>query len=235
MLVLEDKIFLHFQKCAGLSVYELVNKLKLKKLWFKEHCGIVNLPEEYEHMRRFAFIRNPYDWYVSYYHFQLYEHTGSVKYWINPFFSALTKGCSIGFSEFVRNSVNLKTYFENNMEQYQVCIGVFEYAISRGSASWVGSWFKDPDEFRKYIALDELNMSLMEWYMKIIGLNESNTTVYKLEEFNSSLIKEFGSIEFIPHVHTSMHKKYSCYYNNELINVVNRSHDNILDKYNYKF
>jgi len=234
MLILEDKIYLHFQKTGGLSIYKIINDLKLKKQWFREHCGIVNLPEEFRHLRRFSFIRNPYDWYVSYYHFHLNGYLERKDHWINPFLIPLA-GDSPNFHKFVKNSCNLKSYFQDNLDRYELLFEMLEHILLNNPHIWVHDWFKDTSNIREELSLDKLDMSLMHWCMNMIGLCEDNTTIYKMEYFKESLEKEFGLIERVPHLHTSMHNKYQCYYNAELISAVTESHAHILDEYDYKF
>jgi len=234
MVVLEDKIYLHFQKTGGLSVYRVIDNLRLKKLWFREHCGIMNLPEEFRHLRRFSFIRNPYEWYVSYYHFHLNGYLNKKEHWINPFLIPLA-GDSPDFRKFIKNSCNLKSYFQDNPDRHELLFEIIEEVFRNRPRIWINKWFKDTANVREELSLDNLDMSLMEWYMNVIGLFEDNTTIYKMEHFDESLEKEFGPIERVPHLHTSLHKKYQYYYDTTLVDTVGESHAYVLDKYDYKF
>jgi len=236
MYILEDKIYLHFQKTGGFSVYEIIKKLGLKKVWFKEHNGIVTLPEQYKHLRRFTFIRNPYSWYVSFFFFHeamrlKRDHTG----WINPFLRTLTSKNIFHFNQFIHNSCNLKKFYIENPAMYEELIKQFHIVIKFKNKGWVGTWFKDSNNIEKELAVDNLDMTLMDWYMNIMGLNEPNTTIYKLENFKEGIEIEFGPIEEIPHKHKSKHNDYRHYYNEESISKVNASHSHILDKFGYQF
>ena len=236
MYILEDKIYLHFQKTGGFSVYEIIKQKKLKKLWFKEHNGIVSIPEEYKHLRRFTFMRNPYDWYVSFFFFheamRLRENRSA---WINPFLRSLTFKNTCYFNQFIHGACNLKEFYIEHPAMHEEMIKQFYIVMKFKNKGWVETWFKNPDSIEEDLAIDNLDMTLIDWYMNIMGLNEPNTTIYKLENFKRGMEIEFGPTEEVPHKHKSKHNDYRHYYNEESIREIDISHRHILDRFGYEF
>jgi len=236
MFILEDKIYLHFQKTGGFSVYDIIKRKKLKKVWFKEHHGIVNIPEEYKHLRRFSFIRNPFDWYVSFFFFHENIRVRSEhENWLNPFLRTLTSKSTTHFNDFIIGSCNLKDFYIKNPDMHKELINQFKKIIKKKKNGWIASWFAKDSVLEEELSLENLDITLMDWYLEIMGLNEPNTTVYRIEEFEMGIVKEFGNIEKIPHKHKSRHSKYQHYYNEETIGLVNDTHKSIMDNYNYDY
>ena len=131
-------IFFHVTKAAGTSVKEALkdyatepNKFKIKRPP-KERNGQINklyelwqsslwhakakdvkqeFPQEYNDFYKFAFVRNPWDWQVSYYHFILKETT-HIRH-------ELVKNMSGGFEEYLEWVIATKNPFPKGATKLQ--------------------------------------------------------------------------------------------------------------------
>lgn len=66
MLITKHFVFVHLQKTGGTFIRDLC-KEHASVLLDEGHKGAANIPEKYAHLPVFALIRNPWDWYVSWY------------------------------------------------------------------------------------------------------------------------------------------------------------------------
>ena len=80
MLITKHFVFIHFPKTGGVFFRRLCHD-HLPSDWIvrdleRTHAGYDLIPEEYAHLPAITFIRNPWDWYVSWYHWET-QYLGS--------------------------------------------------------------------------------------------------------------------------------------------------------------
>ena len=80
MLITKHFVFIHLQKTGGVFFRRLCHD-HLPPDWIvrelkQTHAGYDLIPAEYAHLPAIAFIRNPWDWYVSWYHWET-QYLGS--------------------------------------------------------------------------------------------------------------------------------------------------------------
>jgi hypothetical protein len=80
MLITKHFVFIHLQKTGGVFFRRLCRE-HLPADWIVRelagtHAGRDRIPAEYAHLPAIAFIRNPWDWYVSWYHWET-QYLGS--------------------------------------------------------------------------------------------------------------------------------------------------------------
>jgi hypothetical protein len=73
VILARDFVFVHVPKTGGNFVREILERhappaWRLQKL--ADHATVAEIPKSHLALPRLAFVRNPYDWYVSWYHFQ---------------------------------------------------------------------------------------------------------------------------------------------------------------------
>lgn len=89
MLIARDFVFLHVPKTAGGSVTHLLRDL-LEPGSFRtgpgpsKHPGWRHIPPEAATLPVLAYVRNPWDWYVSWYHFHR-SRTATSRMWVSAF------------------------------------------------------------------------------------------------------------------------------------------------------
>jgi hypothetical protein len=77
-------VFIHVRKTGGKFIKQVCRE-HLPEDWFvphagDDHVGIRQIPDEYAHLPVFAVIRNPWDWYVSWYHFTRQRERWAADY-----------------------------------------------------------------------------------------------------------------------------------------------------------
>jgi len=73
MLITKYFVFLHFKKTGG-TFFRRILRDHMPADWVVAkgpiHGGCKKIPAEYAHLPTISFIRNPWDWYVSWYHWE---------------------------------------------------------------------------------------------------------------------------------------------------------------------
>jgi hypothetical protein len=104
MLITEHFVFVHMPKTGGAFVRELCRRYLSPIREFKLHPTYSQLPPEFSGLPAISFVRNPWDWYVSMYHYAHVqrirgEHDGRGVLWAEildrPFEEAVSRSCTL--------------------------------------------------------------------------------------------------------------------------------------------
>jgi hypothetical protein len=101
MLVTDKFVFLHLPRAGGTFVYNVVRKFFPSAREIGYHFPRELLPGEYSHLPVLGVIRNPWEFYVSWYHHVRPRNTASIL------FSWMSENGTLGFAETIRNALNL--------------------------------------------------------------------------------------------------------------------------------
>jgi len=101
MLVTDEFVFLHLPRSGGTFVYEVVKKFFPSAREIGYHFPRVLLPGEYSRLPIFGVVRNPWEFYVSWYEHVRPRNTASIL------FSWLSDEGELDFTETIRNALNL--------------------------------------------------------------------------------------------------------------------------------
>jgi hypothetical protein len=117
MLITTRFVFIHVPKTGG----DFLRRICLKHLPAEEvvehsiakHGPDTEIPAAYADLPRFALVRNPWDWHVSWYHYLMgsgrpEEHRDRVRV-MNPWFVMLTDGFTADFAATMRRLYDPRT------------------------------------------------------------------------------------------------------------------------------
>ncbi len=105
MLVTDKFVFLHLPRAGGTFVYEVVRKFFPSAREIGYHFPRELLPSEYSHLPILGTVRNPWEFYVSWYH----HHHSSDRYSPskNVMFCSVSGDRKLDFVQTIRNALNL--------------------------------------------------------------------------------------------------------------------------------
>ena len=103
MLITDKFVFLHLPRAGGTFVYEVVRKFFPSAREIGYHFPRELLPAEYSHLPILGVIRNPWEFYVSWYEHVRPRNTASIM------FSWLSDNGTLDFIGTTRNALNLGT------------------------------------------------------------------------------------------------------------------------------
>ena len=101
MLVTDKFVFLHLPRAGGTFVYEIVRKFFPSAREIGYHFPRELLPREYSHLPVLGVVRNPWEFYVSWYEHVRPRNTASIL------FSWMSDNGKLGFEQTIRNALNL--------------------------------------------------------------------------------------------------------------------------------
>ena len=101
MIVTDKFVFVHFPRTGGTFVTDMIMKFFPSAHEIGYHMPISLLPKEYSHLPVLGAVRNPWEFYVSWYYHIWPRDIGK------PLFSWLTDNCKEQFEGAIRNALNL--------------------------------------------------------------------------------------------------------------------------------
>ena len=176
MLVTDlDKVVLHMPRCGGSSVRWAINSAGYKYKFSCEHANISSLPDKYKHLPTIGFIRNPIDWYVSWYSF------------LNDLRRKKRKGCFIvgalsddyrlSFGQLLPRLLDIEGFLTENPDYLMEIKDRFRIRVMNDYLCWLNTYFDDIST----ITPSDFKGSLFNWYYQKVGMSTCNE-VYRLED-----------------------------------------------------
>ena len=105
MLVTDKFVFQHLPRTGGTFVYEVIKKFFPSAHEIGYHLPRVLLPKEYSHLPILGTVRNPWEFYTSWYHHQY----SNIRYLPlkNTLFCCLSENRTLDFAQTIRNALSL--------------------------------------------------------------------------------------------------------------------------------
>jgi hypothetical protein len=223
MLITRHFVFVHLQKTGGSFVSAVCNE-HLPPDWLVpndlgDHASFHRIPPEHSHLPVFALVRNPWDWYVSWYHFTVQSPPGPEDeepdaIWVRLFdrgrrdFRAAVRAACEGISATEDPPPPyLRTLRERDWDLY-----TFWYWLLVG---------RGVDEGRVEVGRSE---SLREDFSAFLERHDVPVD----DAFRAAL-------RSAPPTNTSRHGDYRRYYDDELRELVAHKARLIVERYGYEF
>ena len=210
MILTKHFVFLHYPKTGG-SFVRKIFKNSAPRSWELtspgKHLDFVHCPESHKSLPVIGFVRNPFDWYVSWYIFSknIYPH---------DFFNNVSDDGKLDFKKTILNvlEVDYNKYFNLDFGKiYGRPVGCYTAYVH----SMFGEDLSDI-RFGKFENLREDFLSLI-------------SEIVEPPLFMRLLTKHY------PRVNTGKRTHYSDYYDEELIEAVSKKEDEMLKRFDYKF
>ena len=234
MIATPEFLFIHLHKTGGQFVNRLLMQHYPGARALDYHQPRSEAPAEARALPTFAFIRNPWDWYVSWYAFNL------EKPQRNPIFRAVSEMGSVDFHTTIHNLLHLGHPLHVAMRE-EIASGLPETRdgnLGSGITRDVMRGFTDPDAGY---------LSWLMCYMCFVEGSPAGIRVGRMEHLRKELpelIRECGgsmhselatAIVTAPAVNVSPRRDYRGYYDAELRDLVAERDWAIVESYNYSF
>jgi hypothetical protein len=229
MLVTDRFVFVHLPRSGGTFVSQVIQKVFPEAHEVGYHLPLSALPAEFSHLPVLGTVRNPWDFYVSWYH---HQESNDRR---GPLISFLTENRSLGFAGMMRNALTLSEH-----EKLDALIDAlpehFNYKDRnianltrnmmrriRGSGMGLYSFrFKEMFGARAdvvFCRLDRLRDDLLVFFDRIgVAGDELRRYVGGLDNKN-----------------TSEHRHYSSYYTPDLANLVAERDRTVIERFGFVF
>lgn len=216
MIINDDIVFLHLQKCGGTFIKHMMEDYLGAINHRPEHNGYRDIPENQRPKLIVGSIRSPYSWYTSLY-FNHYQNASS-------FFKTTFEGTT-SFSEWVKNFVTKDTGRLHDLD----------FVAMKG-------WDVGPYTFRMlncYAATIHTQAALSTSDV-LLGNIEIVKTAELAKDFVDLVESNIGISSEAKHkiltaekIHTSDHDHYSEYYDRESYDLVNHKDRLIFEFFGY--
>lgn len=232
MIITKNAVFLHIQKTAGTWIRKALEPIMLE---YHTH-GILSAPRKHV----FTFVRNPWDWYSSYYQFhQNGSDTFDMLLDKSPLISALPERT---FSSFIENANDPTPVFRQQvrLRALMKC----DLNKDDGLNEVYGVDYHHP---HRLMLCDWANTNV-SYYQHVYNLyTQYATQVGTVENVHADLISmlqacgeltddiEAAILSNVPTNVTHDRKHYRDCYTDELIDCVARNNQEIISTYGYKF
>jgi len=234
MLVTDKFVFLHLPRAGGTFVYEVVRKFFPSAREIGYHLPRELLPGEYSHLPVLGTVRNPWEFYVSWYH----HHHSSDRYSPskNVLFCSVSEDRKLDFIQTIRNALNLGANDDKLDFLIQALPENFDYqkthipnltkdVMRRIRGAGIGLYtfrfnqlFGQADDIY-FCRVESLRSDLMAFFERIGAASDA------LRGYLLGLDKK----------NTSEHLHYSTYYTPELAELVSIRDRQLVERFGFTF
>jgi hypothetical protein len=118
MYIIDNTVFIHIQKCYGSSIeYALNNDRKNDLKYSINHLSVKQIPHQFIDYRRIALVRNPIDFYISFYNHLLNMNFKKPSWYSYPFFDGKNRK-NISIDDYIKSMLNFdKTFMDSKILQ----------------------------------------------------------------------------------------------------------------------
>ena len=230
MIVTEKFVFVHLPRSGGTFISELIRKFFRSAREIGYHLPRTLLPKEYSHLPVLGGVRNPWDFYVSWYHHVWPRDAASILV------SWMSENGKFGFSGTTRNALNLGV----NDERLDVLIEMLPDQVDYRRKN-IPNITKD--------AMRRVRGTGVGYYTfrfnHLFG-NSDDVFICRLETLREDLVAFFEGIgaatdELRDYVlgsdkkNTAEHVHYSTYYTPELAELVSIRDRQLIERFGYVF
>jgi hypothetical protein len=230
MIVTDKFVFVHLPRSGGTFIAELIRKFFSGVHEIGYHLPRTFLPREYSHLPVLGAVRNPWDFYVSWYHHVWPRDAATTL------ISWVTESGKLGFVDTIRNAVNLGV----NNERLDVLIEMLPEHVDYGR--------KNIPNITKEAMRKVRGTGVGYYTFRFTHLfgNADDVFICRFETLTRDLIAFFESIgsatdELRDYVlnsdkkNTAEHLHYSAYYTPELTGLVLLRDRQLVQRFGYVF
>jgi hypothetical protein len=230
MIITDKFVFLHLPRTGGTFVTEIVRKFFPSAFEIGHHMPRELLPIEYSHLPSFGIVRNPWEFYVSLYHYILRKDAA------RQFIEWMTDDFTLDFAGSLRNLLDLGV----NETRLDALIEVLPEKIDY-SKRYIPNVSKNTMRSIRGMGIGYYTFRFNEMFG-----NEKDIYLCRTESLKSDLIAFFDRIgaatdelrDYILRLdkkNISNHSHYSTYYTPELAELVSTREHKIVAKFGYVF
>lgn len=235
MITTEKFVFIHMHKTGGQSINNIIEKCVPGFKSVGYHYPYHLLPADCADLPIVGMVRNPWDWYVSWYAFNIGLNG------VNPLFFFLSDGCQADFNTTIKNLIKLGANDASSQNYRNALIKILPETLDGNQGVGLTK-----DCIRNFH--DEIN-GYYSWQFKRMhgNLDSDKTYIGHFENLPIdflAIMQQLGiteidairsKFETSAHLNKSRHSHYSAYYDDELRELVAEKEALLIDKYGYQF
>lgn len=235
MIITDRFVFIHLHKTGGQSLSDAIASCIPSHRTVGYHFPYAAIPAEARDLPVVGIVRNPWDWYVSWYAFNNRPRIRS------PLFKIVSNGGSAGFKSTVTNLVNLGSDDSGSERQRNELIAMLPGSLD-GNRS-VGLTKASVQE------LADGNSGYYSWlFGRMLGReSDSRNRIGRFENLQQDfleILEQLGvgetqairdTLQSRERKNTSRHSHYSHYFDDELRELIGRQDASLIARFDYEF
>lgn len=235
MIATDKFVFVHMHKTGGQSLGHILEDCMPGMQHIGYHYPYHMLPAKHAALPVVGMVRNPWDWYISWFAFNTRPDVG------NPLFYIVSDGCQADYRQTIENLVNLCTDTDSARHHRNALLEILPDTLEGNTGVGLS---KDcirkiePGEFGYYswqfrrmhgdIGREALHIGRFENLQ-----DEFLSIMQRLEVDESETIR--ARFEHTPRINSSSHSHYSRYYDDELRGLIAARERGLIERYDYRF
>ena len=235
MIITERFVFMHTHKTGGQTLNEIILRSDPAAQQVGYHYPLSEIPQFAAALPVVGFVRNPWDWYVSWYAFNLKPRTQ------NALFDVVSEDGRTSFATTVKNLATLGSDSETGLRMRKRLIDVLPESFENNkgvglTGHCIRSLASNPCGY--YSWLFERMIGGAAQQRRIIGKFENLTGDFL--EIMENLQVEQGpplqdELEKQERRNTSGRSHYSHYYDDELLTLIGEQEKALISEFKYRF
>ena len=235
MIATSQFVFVHMHKTGGQTLNDVIARCMPDHKYIGYHYPCDRIPEEYTGLPLVGMVRNPWDWYVSWYAFNTRPSSD------NPLFFILSDGGQADFKTTVTNLINLGSDVVTSRQYRQALIAVLPETLEGNTGVGLTK-----DCIRNFT---DNATGYYSWLFKRMhgDVKGENIRIGRMENLQGDFLSIMESLsiqqlpamqsefDLKPRKNSSKHSHYSCYYDDELRELVARKEKVLVDAFSYRF
>ena len=235
MIVTDKFVFIHMHKTGGQSLIRILGDCVPGMKTVGYHYPYSMLPEEYADRPVVGMVRNPWDWYVSWYAFNTRQDVG------NPLFFILSDGFQAGYRETIANLAGLCSDAPESRVYRDALMEILPESLQGNIGVGLTR-----DDIR---SMEGCGMGYYSWQFERMhgGLDNPDLHIGRFENLQQEFVSimrdldvaEADAIEArfdsTPRINASHHSHYSKYLDDELRRLIAEREAPIVERFGYRF
>ena len=228
MIISDAFVFLHLHKSGGTFVNHMMMTCIPSARRVGYHLPYAEIPDDYRHLPVLGTVRNPWSYYVSWFHFQ----SGQAR--PNALFRLCSDDGALDFSGTIRNLVTLESdparvaalaaavpdhFVQHGLNLTKRCVERID-----GNGLGFYAWLHDR-MYAQAASPKVLTMETLREQLHRLPLGRTASETVRIRRF----------LEGTPPLNVSEHGPYQDYYTQELRSLVARMDAPVIDAYGYVF
>jgi hypothetical protein len=220
MITTKSAVFLHMQKTAGMTVKSILHPIT--HAYAEHHIPDSRPPQPHV----FMFVRNPWDWYVSYYEYTMNgsethtppaDSSSVIRSLRDQTFDEFIRCTNIPSASFMRR-VNMFDKIERSQDR--------AFGCELGHRTWdSGSYFQNMcNQYSVYVTEVGTVERIRPWLVNMLRTSGELTPQMEQRIFDTGPVNV-----------TQDRLDYHAYYTGELVDIVSRSNQQIINEHGYTF
>ena len=235
MIVTDHFVFIHMHKTGGQTLNDIIKRCLADSREIGYHFPRSETPAEFENSPVVGFVRNPWDWYVSWYAF---NRRPTVN---NQLFNVISNSGLSEFKTTVTNLINLGSDSDASKMYRDDLVSMLPESLEGNRAAGLTK-----ESIRGFSSNETGYYSWL--FERMLGDDQDGRThIGRFENYENdflSIMQHLGvretekirkAFESSGRVNVSRHTHYSHYYDDELRDLVAQKERGLIEKFGYEF